>query len=219
MSKTEFKEAHTAYHVALNQIKQGLSPLAKGAKISFLETIETEDSLSKSSTKTLSLDASGEEFIHSPSQEQASSEQMNWDVNILVNPLRFPQEVQLLRTTEDTWVFLIPNLVKAGIENVDDEIDQQQINSNIESALTTELTISRASPRFLSLKTYAQKPFKPEAMVKVNEFNVRMEFAEAWPNGPLAIRNITKVIKGRYALFVSVNEVSVTSYKNFQRVD
>lgn len=223
---TSEEAAHTAYNEAHLHAAATFSPLSDGQAISFVEIYQSENGNTVIQPRTLHLDEKGEEII-TPVKSVNSEEGMSWQSSILVSPNRFPKRATVLKETEEAWVFSIPSRVMASAGTVDEriveeEIDVEKANANIASALVTELMVSKAMsnqpPRFISLKTYAKKPFHPESMVKVKEFSVVMEFAPAWQDGPLVTVSMLRRLKARYAWLLGVNEQTTIHYEQFQLV-
>jgi len=209
--------AQTAYKQALERIVEARTVIADGRSISFMETTKTRSGAQQSMKKQLNLDEKGNEVLYTEIESQEESEQIRWQFNVLVQPNSFPEQPELIKETESTWTFRIPTEVTAGITEPNQAVDRDKINKNIRSALVTELTVSKQSPQFLAMKVFAKKPFKPEAMVKVREFIVRFEFAEAWSGGPLVTRTASRVLKGSYAFFVDVEEFSIITHHQFEQ--
>ncbi|TQV85407.1 hypothetical protein [Aliikangiella coralliicola] len=218
--KSSTNTAQAAYKLALNKIVTGWQPLLKGQSISFLEVSEEESGDKQSIAKLIKLDTNGEEIVKpmvgTNNQEE---DEFNWETSVLVNPARFPANAKLIRETETTWVFSIPSLVKANIDDATGDVDSNRINKQLTSALVSELTVSKQSPRFISLKTYSKRRFKPAPLVEVSKFNVRIEYTQAWQNGPWVTESISRTLKGKYAIFVSVNEFSLKTYRSFHLVN
>jgi len=218
-AQTSYSMAHEAYQQALTDLQAGRKSLLNGRVIAFSETFENKDGELTSIDRTLRLNKSGEEIVLPSTDEAVNDTQLNWQHSVLVDPNMFPKKAVLLRETGSTWVFQIPTVVSAEIEEVDQGVDVDSANLNFQSALSSELTVSKRSPTFLSLTVVAKQPFKPEAMVKVSEFKVRMEFAKAWQSGPLVAVNISRVLKAKYAFFIGVDELSITRYQQFRLAD
>lgn len=213
--------AHTAYKLAVKKIINQRAPLLDGQLISFEEIIEAQSGDSQSVTKTLHLDLAGIEYVENISDISTDDNGagLNWQSNILVDPSRYPENPQLIAETENTWVFSIPTQINADTSDVGQDVDSAKVNNVLLSSLVSELTISKSSPHFVSQKIYATHPFKPDNLVKVNEFMVKIDFGQAWQGGPWVTESIYRVLKGSYAFFVSVEEFSVTRYQNFEVIN
>lgn len=211
--------AQAAYSQALNRIITGRIPLVEGRVMSFVEVNEAKSGGKHSIARQLRLEANGEETLSPGIEKSEADDELNWQSGVLVNPSRFPANTDLISETETTWVFSIPTLIKADVEDSGQSVDSDKVNHKLASTLVSELTVSKQSPRFLSLKTYASEPFNPAPLAKVSEFNVRIEYIPAWENGPLVTESISVVLKGSYAFFISMDEFSLKTYHKFHLVD
>ncbi|MCF6437220.1 hypothetical protein [Pseudoalteromonas sp. MMG022] len=211
--------AQEAYLQALKHIVQARSAISDGRSIAFVEISENRTGSQKTKQRQLRLNEHGNEVLYPKVKPSDEDELINWQSSIMVEPNRFPKQAKLIRETKSTWILSIPTTVSAKIDESNQEVDSSKINKRIQSSLVTELTVSKQSPRFLALKVFAKKPFNPEAMVKVHEFIVRFEFAEAWSGGPLITRTVSKVLTGSYAFFIDIEAFSITRYEQFQIVN
>lgn len=214
---SESDNAQQAYKIAIDKVVSARQQITIGQVMTFTETIKAKEAPNKTLSKSLYLDQAGNEVLMSQPDPQPQSESLNWRNNILLSPTAFPDKPQLLRETATTWVFKLP--VKIGVDGAEGRIDNSKLTNNIHQALNAELTISRDNPRLLSQTIYATQPFKPESMVKVNVFQVRMEYQQAWPEGPWVTSSISRKLEGRYALFLSVDEFTHSNYSHFQLTD
>lgn len=213
------KEAQDAYKYALSKIVLGKSQLLKGQAISFIEESEEQSGNKQSKQIQLHLNAQGEEVLTLHDEIEVEDEELNWESNVLINPNSFPKTAQLIKETETTWCFSIPTLVNADVGEADQDLDSDKINRKIASVMVSELTVSKKSPRFISLTTYAKQQFKPDPLVNVAEFRVRIDYSQAWPKGPWVTSSISKVLKGSYAFFIDVDEFSLKTYHKFKLIN
>lgn len=213
--------ATIAYNLALENVTAHWTPLLDGRAISFEEVNEGQSGISQSTTHILRLDSDGAEHLEQISDTNISNDEtsLNWQSSILLDPTRYPQSAELIAETETTWVFSIPTQIHADVGDGEQEVDGAEVNNVLLSALVSELTISKLSPHIISQKIYSKQPFKPDSLVKVKEFKVKIDFAQAWSGGPWAAESISRILKGNYALFVSIDEFSVTRYQNFKVVN
>ncbi len=119
-------------------------------------------------------------------------------------------KAKLISESHSTWVFSIANIVNV---NSDEQISNQQmgkIEQTIANKLFTELLIDKQSQQIRALKIYTKEPFKQSFMVNIEKFEIRLSFAQAWPNGPLIRQNLTRHIVGRFGWLVEINELITT---------
>lgn len=146
---------------------------------------------------------------------------LNFETPLLIEPTSFSAEhAKLSSETDSTWVFLIPNLVNVGLG--DDEVDEQQerelqLDNQLKSVLQTELVIDKKTQEFVSLHIFAKTPFKPSFLAKVEKFDVRVEFAEAWPEGPLIGLSTSRSMRGKYGFFVNIEEFKTTTISEVKK--
>lgn len=214
-------KAHSAYQQALQAVIAHWTPLVGGHGISFVEVSEGKSGDRQANTKRVRLDSEGMEHLESNGLNTANSDEasLNWQSSMVVDPRRFPDNAELIGETEKTWIFSIPTQINADVDDVEQNVDGDKVNNVLMSTIASELTISKLAPQFISQKVYAKHPFKPDNMVKVNEFNVRIQYSQAWPDGPWVTESISRIVKGKYAFFINVDEFSVMTYSDFQLVN
>jgi hypothetical protein len=147
---------------------------------------------------------------------------LQFDTPFLINASAFsPEQAQLVRETNATWVFVIPNLVNVSIED-ENEISAQKterdIDTQLQQKLQTELVIDKQTTQILSLHIFSKTPFSPSLLAKVKKFEVRIEFAEAWPNGPLISQKTTRSLEGSYGFFIKIKEFRSTDISDIKKV-
>jgi hypothetical protein len=77
-----------------------------------------------------------------------------------------------------------------------------------------EIAIDVASEQLLWVRMFAEKPFKPMAVAKIKNFNVKLHFAPAWGGGPIVQVRSESFVSGS-ALFQKFNEKSDIVFSNF----
>lgn len=77
-----------------------------------------------------------------------------------------------------------------------------------------EIAIDVASEQLLWVRMFAEKPFKPMAVAKIKNFNVKLHFAPAWDDGPIVQVRSESSVSGS-ALFQKFNEKSDITFSNF----
>lgn len=129
--------------------------------------------------------------------------------------------VQLVAETNSTWVFRLPNAVNIESEG-DDGISNQDImklNDTIANYLLTEIIIDKENPKIKALKIFATEEFNPSFMVTIEKFELRLDFSEAWPNGPIIRKNMSKHIKGDLSWVIEINEIITTELSDIRKID
>lgn len=89
-------------------------------------------------------------------------------------------------------------------------------SAEIAEHLNGELFIAKDDPRFLRMRIYADAPFKPMPVAKVDSMNVNIVFAPLdGGSGPLAVHTESSEVTGS-AMFKDFSETSVATYSDFQ---
>ena len=209
------QKALAAYQQAIEKVSKGWSAISPEQKITFKKLVKPQSEAQQAYQNKLWLTSDGSEVVEANVESETGSSNLNWQHRILLDPSRLPAKPKLLKQTDSTWIFELP--VNVGVDAEDEEsVDESKVNLQIEKALTAELSVSKLAPRLVSHKIFAPKPFKPEAMVTVNKFHIRIEYQQAWLNGPWVTQSISREVEGKYAFFLSVNEFSNTTYTDFQ---
>ena len=55
-------------------------------------------------------------------------------------------------------------------------------------------------------------------MVTIEKFELRLNFKEAWPSGPIIRQSMTRHMKGKYGWLVSLDELVTTELSNIKQV-
>jgi hypothetical protein len=128
------------------------------------------------------------------------------------------ESVDLLAETKTSWIFSIANMV--NIESDDEETSQtlQQVDNAMAKHLFTDIIIDKASSQIKALKIYAKSSFKPSLMLSIEKFELRLNFTEAWPNGPFIRKNMTRHIKGNYGWLFSLDDLVTTELTMIEKV-
>lgn len=116
---------------------------------------------------------------------------------------------KLARETPDEWIYAGPAAVLA------DDADGE--DAHFMENLTAEVSVSKADARLTAMHMFATAPFKPAAFAKIRTIDIRLEFAEAWPGGPLVNAVSTQHIAGS-AMFTKFDEESRVENSDFTRV-
>ena len=66
--------------------------------------------------------------------------------------------------------------------------------------------IDKRTSQISSLHIFSKASFSPSLLAKVEKFEVRIEIAEAWPNGPLISQKTTRSLEGSYGFFIKIKE-------------
>lgn len=206
--------AFEAYYLALSKVEQGKNSIGNGQIISFTETLEEKEGHKKSNTKAIRLDNQGNEMP--VSSGAAASSSLNWQFSLLVEQSRFPQKPDLIGETETTWIYSIPTRIQANVDENTQDVNTGMVNESLNDSLSTKLIISKSDAHLVSQQIYANSSFKPDPMVRINEFKIRIEYGQAWEDGPWVTKSVSRTLKGKYALFVNVEEFSVIRHKDFK---
>lgn len=128
--------------------------------------------------------------------------------------------IKLLHETPSTWVFRIANIINVDIEDDDDSTSQSSSNlhDEISENLFTDITIDKTSSIIKSLKVYAGDAFKPSWMITIEKFELRLNFKEAWPKGPMIRQSMSRHIKGQYGWLASLDELVTTELSSIKKV-
>ncbi len=97
-----------------------------------------------------------------------------------------------------------------GDENEDDGM------GDFTKYLSGELGIDLSNRQLAWMHIYAKKPFKPVMMAKVKHFDLRLDIAPAWPNGPMVQVREQIVISGT-AMFQKFSQNIETIHSNFRK--
>lgn len=207
---------HKPFQEVRNEIQRIQALFSNGSQFSFIEIKQTQKGKETSRKRHLSISKSGQETL-SPAESE-SGNGLNWQMNMLFDTTLLPQRSSLINETDETWVFRIPPKIQADVNEQNQEVDQVEINKKLASAIKTEMTISKHTPRVISIKTYSESAFKPQSLVTVDTFNVRIDYKQAWQEGPFVATSISRSVQGSYAFFIDINEVSITQFEQFTLV-
>jgi len=126
--------------------------------------------------------------------------------------------VQLIHETQSTWVFRIANIINIDSDNDSAERELEKLDEAISENLLTDITIDRKLSKIKSIKIYAVSEFKPNWMVTIEKFELRLNFKEAWPNGPMIRHSMTRHMKGQYGWLISLDELVTTEFSDIKKV-
>lgn len=217
--------AKQAFVSALTNIQTRLQQLPENMALSYMEHEQDRHGNGKRSRYQPDSKNKGSWTTVEQYGEKLESS-LQFDTPFLIDAGAFsPEHAQLVRETDATWVFIIPNLVNVGIENEDEDKNvistqktQQDIDSQLQQQLQTELVIDKQSSQILSLHIFSKAPFSPSLLAKVEKFEVRIEFAEAWPNGPLISQKTTTSLQGNYGFFIKIKEFRSKNISKIKKV-
>jgi len=211
--------ANNAYNKAINKVQHGISLIKPKQVISFKQTVLAHDNATSVSGNKVWLDSHGNEVLLTEATPDEFDTSMNWSFDILVSPDRFPPRANLLRETLHNWIFELPvniTVEDTGTDLDEEGIEEQAINAKIAKNLNAELRISKKDQQIISYTILSRQQFSPESMVTINEFMVRIEFAQAWDDGPWVTQQISRKIKGNYAYFFDIDEFNTTRFSDFE---
>ncbi|WP_286264613.1 hypothetical protein [Thalassotalea atypica] len=126
---------------------------------------------------------------------------------------------QFLQETQSTWVFKIANII--NVQSNDDSAEQEleQIDNAMTEHLFTEVIIDKKSPKIKAIKIYTRATFKPSWMLTIEKFELRLNYSEAWRNGPLIRKSMTRHVKGQYGWLVSIDELITTELTEVKKMN
>lgn len=217
--------ATKAFEKALINMQTRLQQLPENMALSYVEQEQDRHGNGKRSRYQPDSKHQGSwETIEQYGETLESS--LQFETPFLINPSTFSaKQAQLIRETDATWVFVIPNMVNVGIEDEDESKDetsaqktQQDIDTQLQQQLQTELVIDKQKSQMLSMHIFSKAPFTPSFLAKVENFEVRIEFAEAWPNGPLISQKTSRSLQGSYGFFVKIKEFRSTDITEIEKV-
>lgn len=127
-------------------------------------------------------------------------------------------DVQLIGETNTTWVFRLPNMVNIESEDSTAQQEAMVVDESLAANLLTSIVISKQHPQIKALKIQAKTPFKPSLMVNIEKFEIRLDYEEAWPNGPIIRKHMTRHIMGEYGWLIEVNELITSKLSDIHPV-
>jgi len=80
------------------------------------------------------------------------------------------------------------------------------------SHLKGEMFISKDEQRLIGVRFYAPKSFKPMAVAKIKHFNIMMDIAPAWADGPLVTTHQTVTVRGKAMFKKFEQQTTVTNF-------
>jgi hypothetical protein len=84
------------------------------------------------------------------------------------------------------------------------------------SHLKGEMFISKDDQRLTGVRFFAPESFKPVAVAKIKHFEIVMDIAPAWPDGPLVTTHQTVEVRGK-ALFKKFEQLTTISNSGFEK--
>lgn len=219
-SKDRGELAKAALQMAVVEMNQRLKKLPPGQKILYQRVVKNEKQAQYQQQYVVKLneDSIGQPVDANVDLEEAGS--IGWASGLFADPDKFNvAQATLLRETENTWVLSLPGSVGVNIDDAD-EISEQKLETEISEELANvienEVVISKLSPAIKSLHIFAREAFSPTMMATVDKFDIRIEYQEAWVEGPWISHIITRQVKGSYALFASIDEFEVITNTQFK---
>ena len=151
--------------------------------------------------------------------DEAFSQAIDIDNNILLKTEKFDyKKATLAAETPTHWIFSVPNVLRVNDEAQTSEENTQIINNSIAEQLLTEMIVDKSSQQISGLKIYTLAPFKPSFLVAVETFEIRLNFAEAWPDGPIIRTYLSQHMVGSYGWLIEINDVVTTQVSNIKQV-
>ncbi|PHS28214.1 MAG: hypothetical protein COA85_04115 [Robiginitomaculum sp.] len=97
-----------------------------------------------------------------------------------------------------------------------DEVKKNKGGNVFAFHLKGEMFISKDEQRLTGVRFYAPKSFKPMAVAKIKHFEIMMDIAPAWPDGPLVTTHQTVEVRGK-ALFKKFEQLTTVSNFGFEK--
>jgi hypothetical protein len=220
-STSELTAAQLGFVAALNDAEQRLVTLPANTRLSFTRT-ETDPEGNRSRSRYTPASPSGGNWQILEAAESEDAALVQWDERLLLRLQNYNVDTALLiRETDTSWVFHIPNLVSIDIADNSTDAErqlQEHVSEQLPEVLQTELEIRRQQPQFLSLRVFIEEPFKPTVLATVDKFDVRYTFAEAWTGGPLVRHTQTRNVEGRFGFFLHFAEQATAIHSDFEQV-
>lgn len=114
---------------------------------------------------------------------------------------------------------LAPGSFNFGDDNGEEhekEGKTKEDDDDFASHLKGEMFISKEEQRLTGVRFYAPKSFKPMAVAKIKHFNIMMDIAPAWPDGPLVTTHQTVTVRGK-AMFKKFEEQTTITNFDFEK--
>lgn len=131
------------------------------------------------------------------------------------------EKAKLIEETHSSWIFRLPNNINIDSENDDDisNKDMMKIDEAVTNNIFTEIIIDKEYAKIKGLKIYTLASFNPSLLVTIEKFELRLSFDEAWPDGPIIRKNMTKLIVGKFGWFIDIDELVTTKVSNIRKID
>ncbi len=130
----------------------------------------------------------------------------------------FSGEARLDRETNDAFVFAFtpaPGAVNmGGDEDEDNDKAEDDKDDPFGEHLLGELTVSKADQRLTRMRFFSIESFKPAAVVQIKNFNLIINIAPVWVDGPLVSTSQEVHISGS-AMFKDFEEHTVSTNSAF----
>lgn len=173
------------------------------SRFAFNRLVEKEDGVSFRARFTPSGADDGSWALTDPTRDQAprkirrafdefSNERDGDRLISLREPRRYVHSsFELVGETENHWVFRGPTIDLSG-----DSEESRNFMKKARNALVAELIVRKDPVRIASLELTNTKPIYPVPVAKINDFYLKYEFDEAWPNGPLVMKKVRQSVSG-----------------------
>jgi hypothetical protein len=156
---------------------------------------------------------------HTISSDEKFSDSIAVSDNVLFDGANFNLgSAEVIHESQSTWTFRVENIVGLATDNDAAEQEIEKLDKSISENLLTEITIDKNLSSITSLKIYAASEFKPSWTVTIEKFELRLNYKEAWPNGPIIRHSMTRHMKGQYGWLVSIDELVTTEVSDIKKV-
>lgn len=108
---------------------------------------------------------------------------------------------QLCAEGEDAWIFCTETPLQ--VDSAEPDID---VEAAIQQGLQTNIYVDKNTGIFTRMHIQNREVMRPSPLAKIEKFEVQLEFAPAWPQGPLVTHRATRTLVGSYGFFISIDE-------------
>ena len=171
------------------------------------EDAKGREKLIKAHEKQLREAASSKQAIQTPDQE------------VLVRHVHemAKQDARFLREDGNSYVFSFdPGRNLPGKPGGQSKQGNNKRQQKMKDAFRGEFAISRDGRQFLWMRLFTVHSFKPAKVAKIKQFEVKTQFAPAWPGGPLVQVRQENRVRGS-ALFHKFDQHNIMTYSGFEK--
>ena len=198
----EDSQAMKAFSAAMSDVSQR-EKRAAGIQYAYTQTLHDANG-SRVVRRFDSSDANADWTLIEQRGDDLTDLQIDWSVPIQFRLSTFEMlEARFCDHTKSHWIYC----ARAPI-SVDMEDDQQAKEANrlAEESLETQIWLHKEQQRVTRMTIFNREPMHPSPLARIDRFEISLEFAPAWPKGPLVTVRATRQLKGKYGFFISLDE-------------